>query len=64
MKKNDKVEDKGISESKLDTSSETETNGGQTEQKELLKKISDKVEDKVLDKESKITTQTKKAITI
>ncbi len=59
IEENDKVEDKGISESKSGTSSETDTNGDQTEQKEP-QKISNEAGDKVSNKVSKTATPVSK----
>ena len=49
VEENDNVEDKGISESKLDTSSETDIADDEAEQKQP-QKISDEAGDKVSDK--------------
>ena len=59
VEENDNVEDKGISESKLDISSETDIADDEAEQKQP-QKISDEAGDKVSDKVSKTATSVSK----
>ena len=59
VEENDNAEDKGISESKLDTSSETDIADDEAEQKQP-QKISDEAGDKVSDKVSKTATSVSK----
>ena len=59
VEENDNAEDKGISESKLDTSSETDIADDEAEQKQP-QKISDEAGDKVSDKVSKTATSVAK----
>ena len=61
VEENDNVEDKGISESKLDISSETDIADDEAEQKQP-QKISDEAGDKVSDKVSKTATSVSKGL--